>query len=333
VLRLAIGEVSCPKTQSHYRASTQRHHAPGNCRVPRRMARYRKIDTRIWNDAKFNALSERAKLAFFYALTHPNLTMLGAMRATVPGLAAELGMPPGAFAEAFREALAKGMAKHDEKSSFFWLPNFLRYNKPESPNVVKSWPDAFDLLPECAMKSEMFEQLKAFTEGMTKGFNEAFAEAFPKPFAKTMPNQEPEPEPEQEQEQEQGRTSPSCPQEESQQRSHLDAFLAAWNENRGTLSKVLALTDARRGKIRTRIRGGLTIERFTEAVKLCATTRFLTGCNDRKWQASFDWLTKNDSNLLKVLEGQYADSDAKANSSMQYPSGFFDDSNGEAPHV
>ena len=166
------------------------------------VARYRKVDTRIWNDAKFNALSDRAKLVFFYELTHPNLTMLGAMRATVPGLAAELGMPPEAFAEAFREVLTKGMAKHDERASFFWLPNFLRYNKPESPNVVKSWLEAFDLLPECVMKSELFQQLKAYTEGMTKGFREAFAEA----FAKAMPNQE------QEQEQEQEHISPAPPE-------------------------------------------------------------------------------------------------------------------------
>ncbi len=178
------------------------------------MARYRKIDTRIWNDAKFNALSERGKLVFFYELTHPNLTMLGAMRATVPGLAAELGMQTEAFAEAFREALAKGMAKHDEKASFLWLPNFLKYNKPESPNVVKSWPDAFDLLPECTMKSELFQQLKAFAEGMTKGFNEAFAEAFPIAFAKTMPYQE--------QEQEQQYTSPATPETSRQKSSRKD---------------------------------------------------------------------------------------------------------------
>jgi hypothetical protein len=298
------------------------------------MARYRKIDTLIWNDAKFNALSVSAKLVFFFELTHPNLTMLGAMRATVPGLAAELGMPAEAFAEAFREILEKGMAKHDDKAFFFWLPNFLKYNKPESPNVVKSWPDAYDLLPECPLKSELFQQLRIFIRDLTRGFHEAFEEAFRDALAKAMPDQEPEPEPEQEQEQEHGRTSPSRPQEESQQRSHLDAFLAAWNENHGALSKVLALTDRRREKIRTRIRGGLTIERFTEAVKLCATTRFLTGGNDRMWRASFDWLIENDSNLLKVLEGQYADSDAKANpSDMQYPSGFFDDSNRETQHV
>jgi hypothetical protein len=159
------------------------------------VGRYRKIDTRVWNDAKFNALSERGKLVFFFLLTHPNLTMLGAMRATIPGLTAELGMPAEAFAKAFGEVLSKGMVKHDQSASFFWLPNFLKYNRPESPNVVKSWPDAFDLLPGCQLKGQLFQHLKAFAEGLTKGFQEA--------FAKGMPNQE------QEQEQDKTYTSNS----------------------------------------------------------------------------------------------------------------------------
>lgn len=158
------------------------------------MGRYRKIDTRIWNDAKFNTLSERGKLVFFFGLTHPNLTMLGAMRASVPGLAAEIRMSPEAFREAFQEAISKGMAKHDEDASFLWFPNFLKYNKPESPNVVKAWPDAFDLIPECQLKQELFQQVEVFAKGLTEAFRKAFDEA----FAKTMPNQEQEQEQEQE---------------------------------------------------------------------------------------------------------------------------------------
>jgi hypothetical protein len=80
------------------------------------MARYRKVDSRIWNDAKFRALSDKGKLAFFMLLTHPNMTALGGMRTTVSGLAEELGWPTEAFREAFREAIQKGMAKHDERA-------------------------------------------------------------------------------------------------------------------------------------------------------------------------------------------------------------------------
>ena len=153
------------------------------------MGRYRKIDARIWNDAKFRSLSDRAKLAFFFLLTHPHMTSLGAMRATVSGLASEMNWTEKAFREAFAEALAKGMAKHDESACFVCLPNFIRYNQPESPNVVKSWIACLDLIPECESKVVLLQQVKAFGEGLGEGFRKAFAileEALPK----GMPNQE-----------------------------------------------------------------------------------------------------------------------------------------------
>ena len=31
----------------------------------------------------------------------------------------------------------------------------------------------------------------------------------------------------------------------------------------------------------------------------------MSGDNDRGWKASFDWLLENDSNIMKVLEGNY----------------------------
>jgi hypothetical protein len=157
------------------------------------MARYRKIDPRIWNDAKFRDLSDNGKLTFFMLLTHPNMTALGAMRATLSGLAEELGWPAEAFREAFHEVISKGMAEHDPKACLVALPNFLKYNPPESPNVVKAWLGAVDLLPECALKTRVIAGARAFAEGLTKGF----AEALPEVFAKAMPIQE------QEQEQEQ----------------------------------------------------------------------------------------------------------------------------------
>jgi hypothetical protein len=121
--------------------------------------------------------------------------MLGAMRATLPGLAAELGTDFEVFREAFEEGYRKGMVRHDADASSVWMPNFLRYNKPESPNVAKSWPAAWELLPECRLKFELAQCLRNFVKGLTEAFQKAFAEA----FAKGWPNQEQEPEQEQEQ--------------------------------------------------------------------------------------------------------------------------------------
>jgi len=150
------------------------------------VAHYRKIDPRMWNDEKFRTLSTEGKLAFVLLLTHPHMTALGAMRATIPGLAAELGGK--GFAEAFREVFAKGLAKHDEKASCVYLPRFLKYNKPESPNVVKAWAHSIDLIPECHLKSELIQEVKGYAEALP----EAFGKALPEAFSKAMPNQEQE---------------------------------------------------------------------------------------------------------------------------------------------
>ena len=77
---------------------------------------------------------------------------------------------------------------HDESASLIWLPNFLRYNPPESPNVVKAWSSALDLLPECALLNRVIAGAVAFAQGLNKGF----AEALPEVFAKAMPYQEQE---------------------------------------------------------------------------------------------------------------------------------------------
>ena len=167
------------------------------------MSRYRKIDTRIHNDAKFRALDDGGKLMFFTLLTHPGMTMLGAMRATAAGLAAEMNWASKAFREAFAQVLAKGMAEFDEEAHLIALPNFLKYNKPESPNVVKSWAAVVDLLPECPLKARVLARSGAFVQGMSEGFREALPEAFRQAFTQPSANQE------QEQEQEQEHSVPS----------------------------------------------------------------------------------------------------------------------------
>jgi hypothetical protein len=158
------------------------------------VSRYRKVDPRIWNDEKFRALSNKGKLVFFMLLTHPSMTALGAMRGTTSGLAEELGWPVEAFRDAFNDVLAQDMVEQDSKACLIALPNFIRYNRPESPNVVKAWVGALDLLPECDLKQAVVQRAKGFVGEMPKGFRDAFRES----FDKGMPYQEQEQEPEQE---------------------------------------------------------------------------------------------------------------------------------------
>lgn len=140
------------------------------------MARYRKIDPRIWNDEKFASLSHEGQRAFLFILTHPSMTSLGAFRATKEGIEAELGIDEKGFAKPFQELLSKGLIKYDESCFLVFAPNFLKYNQPENPNVVKGWAGCLDLLPECPLLVEVLQRAKSCASANSKT-SKAFSEA------------------------------------------------------------------------------------------------------------------------------------------------------------
>lgn len=250
------------------------------------MARYRKVDPRIWNDAKFRSLSDNGKLAFFFLLTHPHMTAIGAMRSSIPGLAAEIGWSSEAFAEAFHEATRKGMAEHDEKASLIWLPNFVRYNQPESPNVVKAWASSLEMLPECGLLNRVVAGAVAFAQSLNKGFVEALPEA----FSKGIPYQEQEQE--QEQEQDKNRfappASPAAPPKKPPRFNMLMALCEQGVSDRRA-TEFLEVRKAKRavntqtaldGIVREAGKAGISVD---DAVRICI---------EKGWQgfdASWNW--------------------------------------------
>lgn len=279
------------------------------------MARYRKIDPRIWNDEKFRTMSHEGQRLFLFVLTHPSLTMIGAMRATQSGLSEELGLDAKAFREAFGEALSKGMLKYDEKAFLLWLPNFLKYNAPESPNVVKSWGSALDLLPECDLRKEVLSSAKAFISTMSKAFTEAlpkaFNEALPKAISKTIPNQEQE----QEQDIRNTKEKPASRKSDDFRDSLVEKIVSVYRETTtGYFSQIQAVTEKRKRAVKKFIDfyrkqvNAVDEAAFLSAVReyFCRAVRspFLTGHNERGWRADFDFLM-NENKALALLEGKY----------------------------
>lgn len=184
------------------------------------MAIYRKIDCRISNDKKFRELSVEGKLAWYTILSRRDLAPIGAFKASFESLAIEQRgneyLNKGfekAFGEAFLEALyelsSKGLIKYDPEAFLIYVPNFLRFNFPENPNVVKSWNSVLDSLPECdltnyalaksteiilnSQKDSFFKALpKEFVEVFEKGYSKGFPEDFGKGLAKQEQEQEQE---------------------------------------------------------------------------------------------------------------------------------------------
>lgn len=137
------------------------------------MARYRKIDVRMWNDRKFRELSDNAKLVFILLLTHPDTTQIGTIRTRVSNLADELGWQRDAMSRAIQEVTLNGMIDADEKAGLMVINNFLKYNAPSSPNAFKSWRELIDLMPECDLLDRHVASLKAFVDSLSTGMRNA----------------------------------------------------------------------------------------------------------------------------------------------------------------
>lgn len=149
------------------------------------MAIYRKVMVRMWGDEKVMALSRPqpcGQALWIHLLTGEQTDIIpGLCRIGEAAFAEQLGWPLEGFRDAFREVNALGMAKADWNARVVWVPKAIEHNAPTSVNVVKSWADAWDRIPECSLKVEAWQTLKAFLDGMAEGFREAFATACPKP--------------------------------------------------------------------------------------------------------------------------------------------------------
>jgi len=84
--------------------------------------------------------------------------------------------------------------------------------------------------------------------------------------------------------------------------------LAIWNslcDKHPLISKIRSISPERRRHLKQRFVNKDFRENFSKVIEEIPKYPFLLGENDRKWVVSFDWLIKNDTNYLKILEGKY----------------------------
>lgn len=89
----------------------------------------------------------------------------------------------------------------------------------------------------------------------------------------------------------------------------FEKIVKSFNEICKSFSPVKQLTDKRKKHIRARYTKHPLDEILTVFKKMEASS-FLKGDNNR-WQASFDWVFKNEDNFVKVLEGKYDDKEVR----------------------
>lgn len=162
------------------------------------MGKYRKVELSMYADEKFMRLSPMlpsGQSLWLYLLTGPHTGHIpGLFVCGKAAMAEALNWTPEAFAKAFDEVLAEGMLRFDAKTRLMWLPKAIVHNMPESPNVVRSWKQAYKEIPKSDLLYEAVSLVKesicARGDDFTKAFGEVFGEVLPKPCRKTMPNHE-----------------------------------------------------------------------------------------------------------------------------------------------
>ena len=78
-----------------------------------------------------------------------------------------------------------------------------------------------------------------------------------------------------------------------------------YNETCVSFPRLTKLSDSRKKAIKARLKQ-YTVEDFKRLFTMAEESSFLKGQNNRNWSANFDWMIK-DSNMAKVLDGNYAD--------------------------
>jgi succinate dehydrogenase/fumarate reductase flavoprotein subunit len=94
-------------------------------------------------------------------------------------------------------------------------------------------------------------------------------------------------------------------------RDAVKEALERYNTTCKDFGRVRALSDKRRTKLRIRLEEmamvGEPLEVIQQVFDKMQASSFLKGQNPRGWKATFDWLLINDTNWLKIYEGQYDD--------------------------
>lgn len=165
------------------------------------MAKYRKIDTRIWNDEKFQQLEPMDKYLAIYCLT-AQCNRIGIFKFSIALAAEDMGMVP----ETLREGLARVCEtlnwSFDEARRVLYFPRWWKYNAPESRNVMIGCLKDLHDVPETHLIRDFLLNREFLGETLAETLPEPspnLPEGFRKPYPKPSPIQEQEQEQEQEQ--------------------------------------------------------------------------------------------------------------------------------------
>jgi hypothetical protein len=157
--------------------------------------RYRRVSTRMHNDERYRELSRpkpNGQSLWGYLLFGPRTVLIpGLLPISLATAADDLRWALGGTRRVWDEIQTRDMAKADWDAPLIWLPNALKHNPPQNPNVVRAWRRSFDdELPPCDLKLLAGHHAEDFLKAFGESFVEAFLEGSAKENARVLAKQD-----------------------------------------------------------------------------------------------------------------------------------------------
>ena len=146
---------------------------------------YRKVYISMHSDARVRALGPEppsARGLWWHLLAGEHTRMIpGVLHVSAAAFADSLEWSRESFDECLSECVSLGLVKVFEEGRLMYLPNALKWNRPQNPNVVTGWRAQWRLLPECDGLLHIWNALHKGLSGMSKAYADAFEKACKKP--------------------------------------------------------------------------------------------------------------------------------------------------------
>jgi hypothetical protein len=159
------------------------------------MREYGQVQVAFWTHPDIQGLSDQAKVLALYLLTCSHSNSLGCYRLPEGYILEDLRWDSKTVSKRFHELENNAFCFRDEKTSWILMPNFLRWNTPQNPNVSKGIERIFDSVPTSFKQyRNLLESLKKFGTRLSEPFRNRL-ETVSESYLYKEPEPEPEPEP------------------------------------------------------------------------------------------------------------------------------------------
>ena len=266
------------------------------------------VDTSFWTDGKVDDFSPEDKYFLLYLLTNPFSTQLGIYEISIKQVAFQMGYSVDAVKVLIDRFENKyGMILFSPATNEIAIKNFLRHS------IIKGGAPVRDCLIKEIKKvknkelvSRVFAHIKD-SESLNETVKKIIDEYEEKNGTLYYSNEK--------QNDNENDNEVSYPdtgnvssddtlEPKREAKVNYQQIVDLYHSICKSFPSVRSLSDARKKAIKARLKT-FTIEDFRKVFENAEASSFLKGV-DGGWKASFDWLIK-ESNMLKVLEGNYAD--------------------------